>query len=58
MINKLNIEYNPDLFSNPKLKIQQQTIETLALQLEKSDPPPDTTRKFYLKNINSTYLLF
>ncbi|XP_029041112.2 X-ray repair cross-complementing protein 6 [Osmia bicornis bicornis] len=43
MINKLNIEYNPDLFSNPKLQIQQQTIETLALQLEESDPPPDTT---------------
>nr|XP_034180850.1 X-ray repair cross-complementing protein 5-like [Osmia lignaria] len=43
MINELSIEYNSNLFSNPKLQAQLQTVETLALQLENSDPIIDTT---------------
>lgn len=43
---KLNIEYNPKLFSNPKLQIQLQIVETLALDLEHFKSLPDDTRKF------------
>nr|XP_003703430.1 PREDICTED: X-ray repair cross-complementing protein 6-like [Megachile rotundata] len=43
MINKLSVDYNPNMFFNPKLQVQLQTIETLALGLEQRDPPPDTT---------------
>ncbi|XP_017755107.1 PREDICTED: X-ray repair cross-complementing protein 6-like [Eufriesea mexicana] len=43
IIKKLSIEYNPKLFPNPKLKVQLQTVETLALDLEQQEPPPDGT---------------
>lgn len=43
MIKKLKIQYDPELFSNPKLQVQLQTVETLALDLEQSEPPPDCT---------------
>ncbi|XP_076242694.1 X-ray repair cross-complementing protein 6 [Calliopsis andreniformis] len=43
IIEKLTIEYNPDLFPNPKLQVQLQNIETLALDFEPQDPPPDNT---------------
>lgn len=44
LIEKLSFEYNPKLFSNPKLQVQLQTVETLALDLEQLEPPPDNTR--------------
>ncbi|KAF3423285.1 hypothetical protein E2986_07960 [Frieseomelitta varia] len=44
LIEKLSFEYNPKLFSNPKLQVQLQTVETLALDLEQLEPPLDNTR--------------
>lgn len=49
LINKLSIEYDPKLYPNPKLQHQLQTVETLALDLEKRQPPPDDTRKIQLR---------
>ncbi|XP_061937553.1 X-ray repair cross-complementing protein 6 [Apis cerana] len=43
IMKKLNIEYNPKLFSNPKLQIQLQIVETLALDLEHFKSLPDDT---------------
>ena len=43
MIQKLQIQYDPELFSNPKFQVQLQTVETLALDLEEGEPPPDHT---------------
>lgn len=43
IMKKLNIEYNPKLFSNPKLQIQLQIVETLALDLEQFKSLPDDT---------------
>ncbi|CAK9829503.1 X-ray repair cross-complementing protein 6 [Anthophora retusa] len=43
IIAKLSIKYDPKLFSNPKLQAQIQTIETLALDLEKREDLVDDT---------------
>ncbi|XP_053979347.1 X-ray repair cross-complementing protein 6-like isoform X1 [Hylaeus volcanicus] len=43
MIKRLRIQYDPTLFSNPKLQAQLQTVETLALDLEQREPLPDDT---------------
>ena len=43
MIQKLKIQYDPEQFSNPKFQVQLQTVETLALDLEQGEPPPDDT---------------
>ncbi|XP_076287611.1 X-ray repair cross-complementing protein 6 isoform X2 [Lasioglossum baleicum] len=43
MVKKLQIHYDPTMFSNPNLKAQLQMVETLALDLEKSEPPQDDT---------------
>ncbi|XP_043790145.1 ATP-dependent DNA helicase 2 subunit 1-like isoform X2 [Apis laboriosa] len=43
IMKKLNIEYNPKLFSNPKLQVQLQIVETLALDLEQFKSLPDDT---------------
>ncbi|XP_076640019.1 X-ray repair cross-complementing protein 6 [Colletes latitarsis] len=43
IIKKIRIRYDPALFSNPKLQVQLQTIETLALDLEQGESPPDDT---------------
>ena len=51
LIEKLSFEYNPELFSNPKLQVQLQTVETLALDLEQLEPPLDNTCKLYCKTI-------
>lgn len=51
LIEKLSFEYNPKLFSNPKLQVQLQAVETLALDLEQPKPPLDNTCKLYCKTI-------
>ncbi|XP_076644246.1 ATP-dependent DNA helicase 2 subunit 1 [Halictus rubicundus] len=43
IIKKLRIQYDSSVFSNPKLQAQLQMVETLALDLEKSEPPYDDT---------------
>ncbi|XP_017794257.1 PREDICTED: X-ray repair cross-complementing protein 6-like [Habropoda laboriosa] len=43
IIEKLSIEYNPKLFSNPKLQVQIEAIETLALDSEKPEDKVDDT---------------
>ncbi|XP_076670397.1 X-ray repair cross-complementing protein 6 [Andrena cerasifolii] len=43
IIQKIQVQYDPELFSNPKLQVQLQTVETLALDLEQGELPPDPT---------------
>ncbi|KAG7209730.1 hypothetical protein KM043_011363 [Ampulex compressa] len=47
LIKKLRFGFDPECFPNPKLQAQLQTLKTLALDLEKSDPPLDLTVPHY-----------
>lgn len=43
IIQKLRIRYDPEMFPNPKLQVQLQTLETVALDLEEQELPEDAT---------------
>ena len=57
LIEKLSFEYNPKFFSNPKLQVQIQSVETLALDLEQPELPPDATCKLYYETIHCRKVL-
>lgn len=43
IIKRTQTIYDPETFPNPKLQVKLQSLETLALDLDTQDPPPDST---------------
>lgn len=44
ILNKLQFDYKPDMFENPKLQSQYRAIEAIALEDDEVDPFIDTTK--------------